>query len=90
MSFVCDHCGYTYSDDEINYFDGQDLCDECYEEETVVCEHCGERIWSEDAADCGRTLCQSCYDDCYTRLTAFKPMSMKAKFSKGHLGLKRL
>lgn len=66
MSFVCDQCGYTYNDDEINHFDGQNLCDNCYEEETVVCEHCGERIWAEDAADCGRTLCRYCYDDCYT------------------------
>ncbi len=46
MSFICDHCGYTYNDDEINHFDGQELCDECYEEETVVCEHCGERVWT--------------------------------------------
>ncbi len=66
MSFVCDHCSYTYNDDELNAFDGQDLCDECYEEETVVCEHCGDRIWAENAADCNITLCQSCYDDCYT------------------------
>ncbi|MCM1022645.1 MAG: amidoligase family protein [Prevotella sp.] len=66
MSFLCAHCGYTYNDDEINHFDGQNLCDNCYEEETIVCEHCGERIWQDDAADCSRTLCQSCYDDHYT------------------------
>lgn len=64
--FVCEHCGATVSIDELNCFDGRELCDECFEDETVVCSRCGERIWADTAADSDIVLCQDCYDDYYT------------------------
>ena len=48
-------------------FDGQELCAECLEENTVLCRHCGERIWTGDNAGTdNHPLCQDCYDDHYT------------------------
>ena len=65
-TFVCSHCGKNCDIEDINRFDGEELCPECYDEETVVCENCGTRIWVDDAANSDPVLCQDCYDDCYT------------------------
>jgi hypothetical protein len=61
----------TRCDDEINEesisFDGEILCHSCCEEHTLICDHCGERIWEDD--NCGnedRVLCQECRDDYYS------------------------
>lgn len=42
------------------------LCPDCLDELTVVCERCGDRVWTDDAADSDITLCQHCYDNYYT------------------------
>lgn len=43
------------------------LCERCANEETVICSHCGERIYRDNNAGDERTpLCQSCYDRHYT------------------------
>ena len=42
------------------------LCESCADELTVVCDACGERIYSEDAVeDSNYTLCESCFDEDY-------------------------
>ena len=65
-TFICSHCGATADIDECNIFNNVELCDECYEDETVICSRCGERIWADNAADSDLVLCQECYDDYYT------------------------
>ena len=65
-TFVCSHCGKTCDIEDMNRFDGEELCTECYEEETIVCENCGTRIWVDDATNSDPVLCQDCYNDFYT------------------------
>lgn len=62
----CDSCGSLYPPDQLIEFEGQLLCPSCYQDETVPCAHCGERIWLDDnAGDTHTPLCQSCYDHYY-------------------------
>jgi len=62
---IC-HCALEDGDGiELN---GDLLCDDCAEEHTVVCDHCGDTIWANDSVSDERmTLCQCCYDDNYHR-----------------------
>lgn len=63
----CSRCGAEISDEELTVFDGEELCPSCLERETVLCEHCGERMWNDDnAGNSYITLCQDCYDNHYT------------------------
>ena len=43
------------------------LCESCVGETTMLCSHCGARIWrDENAGDESTPLCQDCYDRHYT------------------------
>ena len=64
-TFVCTHCGEQWDIEDRHNFDGAELCPDCFHEETVVCEHCGRRIWADNAVDSDRVLCEGCYDDYY-------------------------
>ena len=67
---VCDVCGQEHPISELMEFDGLLLCEACYRTETIVCAHCGTRIWSDDNEGDGDTpLCQRCYDRFYTTCT---------------------
>ena len=35
-TFICSHCGDRFDIEERNYFDGSELCDDCYDEEDLV------------------------------------------------------
>jgi hypothetical protein len=64
---VCSVCGGLLNDDNEMSFDGEIMCEGCYEVNTVVCDNCGRRIWRDNAEGDDRlTLCQHCYDECYT------------------------
>lgn len=65
MEFICNHCGERYDTEDIHYFDGEELCPECFDEETVVCEHCGHRIWADSSANSSIVLCEHCYYEYY-------------------------
>lgn len=66
-TLLCEHCGSECDADDCAYFDDQNLCEECLDEETTICSRCGERIWNRDNASNEDTpLCQSCYDIAYT------------------------
>jgi hypothetical protein len=62
-TFVCSKCGDTYTTDKLNKFDGQTLCNECFNEFTVTCTDCNTRIWEEVSHhDDYIYLCRECYD----------------------------
>ena len=62
----CDSCGHPYPEEQLIEFDGQLLCPSCLESATLICAHCGTRIWKdENAGDSDTPLCQHCYDRHY-------------------------
>ena len=62
----CDSCGNSYPEEQLVEFDGQFLCPSCLESATLICAHCGTRIWKdENAGDRDTPLCQHCYDRHY-------------------------
>ena len=46
---VCSMCGCELQENETVEVDGEAVCDECAEQYTTTCDHCGETIWAEDA-----------------------------------------
>lgn len=64
--YTCRHCGETILTTPI-WMNESPLCESCAEETTMLCSHCGERIWRDDnAGDESTPLCQDCYDRHYT------------------------
>ncbi|MGN0690201.1 MAG: hypothetical protein ACI4KH_07270 [Oscillospiraceae bacterium] len=62
----CTHCEVLFDEEDMTYFEGTNLCPDCLNEYTLVCERCGNRVWIEDSADCDINLCEHCFDNCYT------------------------
>ena len=64
-NIICSHCGceiegYVYE------AEGQHLCEDCYDEETFVCDCCGQRFFSShNYGDENTDICRSCFDDSY-------------------------
>lgn len=59
----CIYCGAMFLTDELVELDGLTLCSECLSNQTVICSHCNERIWSEDnSGNSSFHLCQTCFD----------------------------
>ena len=66
-NIICSCCGAVLNEDTTKYFDGQYLCEDCFDNETVLCDNCGERIWRDDVeGDSNLTLCSHCYEYNYT------------------------
>lgn len=66
-TFVCSVCNLPHPLQERTELDGQELCERCLSEETLVCHICGERIWQEgNQGDDHTPLCQRCYDRYFT------------------------
>ena len=66
-SITCSICGAILDEETMHEFDGQLLCDDCYDDHTVECECCHDRIWRDNAQmDDDIALCDSCYDHYYT------------------------
>ena len=64
--YTCRHCGETILTTPI-WMNESPLCESCAEETTMLCSHCGERIYRNDnAGDESTPLCQDCYDRHYT------------------------
>ena len=64
---VCSVCGITLSEETTKEFDGQIMCEHCFDERTTTCDNCGERIWRDSAeGDSSYTLCLHCYEYSYT------------------------
>ena len=65
---ICANCDAEHPLDEMFRVGSEWLCESCADELTVVCDACGERIYSEDAVeDSNYTLCESCFDEDYVR-----------------------
>jgi formylmethanofuran dehydrogenase subunit E len=45
---TCFVCGAKLTEETEYSFDGKHMCQHCYDEQTVTCDHCGERIWCEN------------------------------------------
>ena len=60
-TFVCDCCQREYPISEQRSFDGLDLCVDCRDSRTVICDRCGDRIWADDDfGGSGLSLCERC------------------------------
>lgn len=66
-TFTCDFCHEEHPIDDLCTFDGQSLCPDCFESETILCDHCGDRVWEENSVqDEHIALCLCCYENYYT------------------------
>ena len=64
--YTCRHCGETILTTPI-WMNESPLCESCAEETTMLCSHCGARIYRDNnAGDESTPLCQDCYDRHYT------------------------
>lgn len=64
---ACSICGALHPVSELTEFDDHYLCPDCLRTETVCCEVCGDRIWTDDnSGDDHLSLCSRCYDRNYT------------------------
>lgn len=64
---TCSHCGAVLTEETKREFGGEIMCEHCFNEQTVECDCCHERIWQDD--NCGNEdtpLCGACYDYYYT------------------------
>jgi len=64
----CGICGELFDLEQFEDFDERQLCSSCLERETLLCEHCGIRIWRR--GDCGSSechLCEDCFEEHYVR-----------------------
>ena len=66
-AFICEICGEAHPVEQRTVFDGQELCPHCLEENTLICQRCNARIWSDnnDGND-DHPLCTRCYENFYT------------------------
>lgn len=63
---TCSNCSAEV--DPADFNDEHELCDECYHEEFISCESCGDETHIDDSrsSDDGDCFCDSCYDDKFT------------------------
>ena len=60
----CAECGRRVEVDTAYYMDDELYCNECFQELTVACEYCGDRIWYRDARYNEKEdlyYCEHCY-----------------------------
>lgn len=48
--FTCEICGRAYSSGQRQIFGDQELCPDCFQQETLLCSVCGARIWADENA----------------------------------------
>lgn len=68
QTFRCTCCHDDFPLTALLNFNHANLCPDCFEQETTICDACGERIWADDAiSDDDTDLCECCYENHYTR-----------------------
>ena len=64
MLETCTSCGTAHPADDLHLFQGQRLCEDCFQEHTLICQYFGERVWNENIRyDEGHAICPSCFED---------------------------
>ena len=65
----CSCCGDVLDEDDCGTWVGEDLlCESCVDDECIVCDHCGDTVYSDDSeSDDNISLCADCYNDYYRR-----------------------
>lgn len=67
---TCERCEGNFLSELLTEFDETALCPECLTACTLLCSHCGERIWREENEGNEQTpLCRNCYEESYTHCT---------------------
>ncbi|MDE6833111.1 MAG: zinc-binding protein [Ruminococcus sp.] len=66
---ICSCCGDVLDEDDYGTWVGEDLlCESCVDEECIICDHCGDTVYSNDSeSDDNICLCADCYNDYYRR-----------------------
>ena len=65
---ICAKCGAEHPIDEMFQVENDWLCEDCADRLTVICDHCAERVYEENAVeDDTHTLCDHCFDEYYVR-----------------------
>ena len=65
---TCANYGEEYPIDEMFQVENDWLCEDCADRLTVICDHCAERVYEENAVeDDTHTLCDHCFDEYYVR-----------------------
>ena len=55
---ICANCGAEYPIEDMYQAEGDWLCEDCADRLTVICDHCAERVYEENAVeDDTHTLC---------------------------------
>jgi len=63
--YTCSHCGDFDPDCAVGA-DGDNYCENCFEELFTTCDDCGELVWLDDSVFVdNEVLCDSCADDYY-------------------------
>ena len=57
----CEFCGKPLNEENTHYMNETTMCEDCLEEKTVLCQHCGERIWRSDAIREDNYHCADCH-----------------------------
>lgn len=64
QKMICSSCGTVLA--EVNFLGDQPLCDSCYQEQSLFCVCCGERIHpDQNAGDDDTPLCRECREQYY-------------------------
>ena len=65
---ICANCGVEHPNEDMYRVEGDWLCEDCADRLTVICDHCNERVYEENAVeDDTHTLCDHCFDEYYVR-----------------------
>lgn len=63
---ICSQCGAVLTEETKREFGGEIMCEHCFDEQTIECDCCHERIWRDNAESDGyTTLCYRCYENSY-------------------------
>ena len=66
LNHTCTHCGCVLAADDVFVYQDEVYCEDCFNEVTVLCDNCGERIYRDNCECDGHiTLCGQCYADDY-------------------------
>lgn len=62
----CARCGAVHPEAELIWFEDERYCPDCIREISVVCIHCGKRIWRTDNSGSDQLpLCEGCFESGY-------------------------